>query len=82
MPFAGAACTCTSLVLPLFRVSAVQEHVDLTRCPPRVPTRFLEAADNKAKIWVVRLVTSLLQSACPPKVPESTLVGVLVGSPV
>lgn len=35
------------------------------------PTRFLEAADNKAKIWVVRLLTSLLQSACQPKVPPS-----------
>eukprot|EP00752_Nemacystus_decipiens_P002251 g2132.t2 len=29
--------------------------------------RFLEAADNKAKIWVVRLLTSLLLSACPTK---------------
>lgn len=32
--------------------------------------RFLEAADSKAKIWVVRLLTSLLQSVCPPKVPS------------
>ena len=35
--------------------------------------RFLEAADNKAKIWVVRLLTSLLQSACPPKVSKKPL---------
>lgn len=31
-------------------------------------SRFLEAADNKSKIWVVRLLTSLLMDACPPKV--------------
>ncbi|CAN0181713.1 unnamed protein product [Pylaiella littoralis] len=33
--------------------------------------RFLEAADNKSKIWVVRLLTSLLMDACPPKRPSS-----------
>lgn len=35
--------------------------------------RFLEAADNKAKIWVVRLISSLLQSACSPKADGDSL---------
>ncbi|CAM9280265.1 unnamed protein product, partial [Ectocarpus sp. 13 AM-2016] len=35
--------------------------------------RFLEAADNKAKIWVVRLISSLLQSACSSKADGDSL---------
>lgn len=45
---------------------SVQAQIGFPSC---APTRFLEAADQKAKIWVVRLLTSLLQSVCPPKVP-------------
>lgn len=35
---------------------------------PMHPGRFLEAADDNAKVWAVHLLTGMLQAVCPPKV--------------